>query len=55
METKFIIVAGNLSDGFKFYGPYASFDDADEASRLFGMQSTWISPLETADFAKMED
>lgn len=42
----YIIVYGNLSDGFTFYGPYESFDDADEASRDLKEHPSWIAKLE---------
>ena len=43
--VSYIIVYGNLSDGFEFYGPYDTFDDADEASRGLGIHPTWISVM----------
>jgi len=44
-ETSYIIVYGNLNDGFTFYGPYKSFDDADEASRYLDVHPTWIATV----------
>jgi len=43
---QYILVAGNISDGHTFYGPFDSFDDADEYSRDFaGNDVTWITEL----------
>ena len=48
MESyQYIIVAGNLSDGFTFFGPYPTADDAAQASEEF-RDMTWIATLETA-------
>lgn len=41
----YIIVYGNLGDGFQFFGPYDSFDDADEASRYLDVHPTWIATM----------
>jgi hypothetical protein len=41
----FIIIAGNISEGFRFIGPFLSFDDADEYSRKVN-DTFWIATLE---------
>jgi hypothetical protein len=46
MGEKFVVAAGNLGEGFTFFGPFDSFDGADEYIR----QNTeyveyWIAPL----------
>lgn len=45
MSDQAIIVAGNLSDGFRFIGPYEDWDEAAEASERLDTQS-WIATLE---------
>jgi hypothetical protein len=45
VRESWIIVYGNLSDGFAFYGPYDSFDDADEESRYLDVHPTWIATM----------
>lgn len=41
----FVVVLGNLTDGFRFVGPFASFDEADEWAN--GVRETaWIATLE---------
>jgi len=42
--NQYILVIGNLSDGFGFVGPFVSFDEADEYSRDID-ETTWISTL----------
>lgn len=42
---QYIIVAGNLSDGFTFLGPFLTFDAAAIAAE--GMpEMTWIATLD---------
>jgi hypothetical protein len=41
-----IIVAGNLSDGFRFVGPFPSFDEAAEYADQFIDDTTWIATIE---------
>jgi len=41
-----IVVAGNLSDGFRFFGPFEDFDAAAEWCEGFDMTPTWVSTLE---------
>ncbi len=48
MERKAIIVAGNITDGFRFFGPYEDFDAACQASEQLDLM-TWIATLETLD------
>lgn len=44
MTNKFIVVIGNLCDGFKFYGPFGSFDDAAESPQ--GREpDSWVASL----------
>lgn len=43
-----IAVLGNLSDGFRFLGPYADFDTAAEA---FDGMDVWIASLQKPDDA----
>lgn len=45
VNLRFIIVRGNLSDGYAFVGPFESFDEAADADvQLFGGDS-WIATL----------
>ena len=48
-DGQFIIMQGNLNEGFTAYGPYDTFDDADEASE--GAE-VWIMSLGTPDDAE---
>jgi hypothetical protein len=41
-----IIVAGNLSDGFRFVGPFPSFDEAAEYAERWIDDTTWIASLD---------
>lgn len=43
-DERCIVVTGNLSEGFRFYGPFETFDDAaeSEAGRSHG---SWVAPL----------
>ena len=43
-----ILVVGNLSDGFRFIGSFASFDDAAGYSEWIGAD-TWVATLETPE------
>ena len=45
----FIFLAGNISDGFKAYGPYSTFDDVCE---FHDMNEGWVMELSYPD--KME-
>jgi len=51
-ELKYIIMSGNLNDGFVAYGPYDTFDDADEASE--GSGNVWIMSLGHPEAAEVE-
>lgn len=51
METQCVIVVGNLSEGFKFVGPFQSFDEAAEYAERFLDCETWIATL---DYPAME-
>jgi hypothetical protein len=41
-----IIVAGNLSDGFRFVGPFPSFDEAAEYAERWIDDATWVASLD---------
>lgn len=41
-----IVVAGNLSDGFRFVGPFPSFDEAAEYAERWIDDTTWIATLD---------
>lgn len=46
----FIVILGNLCDGFRHFGPFDSFDEAcqwTEESRLD--EPSWIATLESPD------
>lgn len=43
-EYEYIVMVGNPSDGFTHYGPFDSFDDADEWCRGVS-HDTWIVQL----------
>lgn len=44
--TLLIIIAGNVSDGLTFFGPFYTFDEADEfAQTKLVSIDTWIAPL----------
>ncbi len=49
-EEKYVVMVGNPSDGYKIYGVFDTFEDADEWIRhnddVF-MMDTWIMPLES--------
>ena len=45
VNYQYIVVIGNICDGFQFVGPFPTFDDADEASRQYD-KPTWIATLE---------
>jgi hypothetical protein len=46
----FILIVGNLIEGFTHYGPFETFDDADEFSRtLESMNETFITTLHAPD------
>lgn len=53
-ETTCIIVVGNPIDGYKFFGPFDSYDDADvwaegphegKLQEFFDCKESWICPL----------
>lgn len=47
----YIVMAGNLNEGFCAYGPYEDFDEAAEASE--GAE-VWIMSLGTPALAEVE-
>ena len=48
---RYVIVQGNLCDGYKLYGTYETFDEADEASN--GAE-VWIMELNSLELAEIE-
>jgi hypothetical protein len=50
-ETGAILVVGNLSAGFRFVGPFPSFDEAAEYADSFIDDTNWIATL---DYPAME-
>ena len=51
----YIVMAGNLSEGFTAYGPYADFEEAAEAADAIqadlGWSNSWIMTLHNAPSA----
>lgn len=46
----FILIVGNLIEGFSHYGPFETFVDADEFSRDLGsLDETFITTLNSPD------
>lgn len=47
VNFSYILVVGNMVDGHTFYGPYETFDEAQElAEREIGLaQEWWIAKL----------
>jgi len=46
MESQWVIIVGNLSDGYQVHGPY-EYEDAMTQSGFF--QDTWVMPLQKPD------
>lgn len=45
-DVLFILVVGDLNDGYEFIGPFTSFDDASNYSiKHVKRKETWITPL----------
>lgn len=44
MDNKWVIVAGNLNDGYKLYGPYETFKEAEKASNEIN-EPSWITKI----------
>lgn len=40
----YIVITGTFSDGFKFYGPYNSFDEAADSLEGFSPRA-WVASL----------
>jgi hypothetical protein len=40
----YIVITGTFSDGFKFYGPYDTFDDASDSLEA-KYPGSWIASL----------
>ena len=45
-EEKFVLVTGNLSEGYRVFGPFDSFDAAAAADVTMG---GWVMTLEPPD------
>jgi hypothetical protein len=45
----YVVMAGNLSEGFTAYGPYADYEEAAEAAdsiqAFMGWTNTWLMTL----------
>jgi hypothetical protein len=48
-ETGAILVVGNLSDGFRFVGPFSSFDEAAEYADSFICGMSWVATMDRPD------
>lgn len=48
MDKKCVLVIGNLSDGFRFLGPFADFDAAAQFSETLDADS-WVATLDTPE------
>jgi hypothetical protein len=45
-DYKYVLVVGNLNEGYEFVGPFDSFDAADEyGSKRANTLMTWITPM----------
>jgi hypothetical protein len=44
MPNKYLLVVGNLSEGFRFEGPFETFDDADFDSYRHD-EVSWVATL----------
>jgi len=42
---KYIIVCGNINEGFNFIGPFDSWDEASEYADVYVNDTTWISEI----------
>jgi hypothetical protein len=40
-----ILVTGNICEGFQFYGPFPSFDDASAWEIYQGVMGGWVASL----------
>lgn len=45
-EYQYIVVAGNINEGFSFIGPFMSFDEASDYADTMNVP-TWISEITT--------
>ena len=43
--ASFVLVVGNLSEGFRFVGPFSSFDEACVYADQIGSEN-WVATLE---------
>jgi hypothetical protein len=41
MKDNYMVVIGNIFDGFSFYGPFATFDDASDWADTNAISSEW--------------
>jgi hypothetical protein len=54
-ETGYIIVAGNLSDGFTFHGPFADFDELQAYAEAHRIEEYWGATLHRPKQAWIQD
>ena len=54
INKKYVAIVGNLSDGFKCFGPYDTFEDAAVATEGLVHQS-WITTLYEPQLTKEND
>lgn len=47
-SSQAVLVSGNLSDGFRAYGPFEDHNDASEAADRLPMVGSWVMGLEPA-------
>jgi len=53
---KTIVIAGNPCDGYTYYGPFDSFDDACEYSdRELRKHETWIATLQPPEEVNIQE
>jgi hypothetical protein len=54
MNTKAVLVVGNLVEGFKFIGPFDSFNDAAAYDELHYGGVSWVAELEEVESVEQE-
>jgi hypothetical protein len=54
MNTKAVLVVGNLVEGFKFIGPFDSFNDAAAYNELHYGGVSWVAELEEVESVEQE-
>lgn len=45
IEDQYIVMAGNISEGYESYGPFVSFDEASEWADVNVEGNSWIATL----------